>query len=378
MSVSFTADRKELLAAVEDAGRGCATGGHVAIIRGLLVETESAQVHFTGTDLDISVVTSCPAVVKGSKEPSSFMIEDTRKAAAMLKTLDDGPVTVASGKESVTFSQDGATLRLGVAEVADFPKVRNVVKVATSFEIRTFDFLSVWKRVGKMYSNDESRPVLTAVRIEAGEKHHVSFQATDSYRLGFDWTQAKSTGTGAALVRGGTLELVARLAKRDPDGIISFTIDDENNRAAIEVDGIFITTRTIDGQFPDVDRLIPDNFEGEFDIDGAAAVKACRRIEKLKGTKSMVRLALPVSGGKLRLYTMDEKIVDTDQEISAPRATGSPGFDIGLNPGFFADSIESMGGEIVTVKYISPLRPILVVNDKEDAGVLQMPIKIAQ
>lgn len=380
MSVSFTADRKEMLAAAEDASRGCATGATIRILAGLRVECEGTQVVFTGTDITVAVEASCPAVMKGkaAKEPSAFVIMDARKLVSMLKTLDDGPVKVSATKETVSLGQDGTTLRLDAGDADDFPKNKSVVKADSVFEIRATDFLSVWKRIGKMYSGDQSRPVLTAVRV-ASQEYRVVFQATDSYRLAFDWTQAKVTaGTASALVPGETLELVARLAKRDPDGLIAFSLDSKNNVAAIDVAEIFITTRTVDGQYPDVDRLIPDSFEGEFDLDAAATVKACRRIEKLKGTKTLMRLALPVADGKLRIYTMDGGTVDTDQEVSAPRSVGSHGFDIGLNPGFFGDAIESMGGEFVTVKYIGPLRPILVVNGKVDAGVLQMPIKVAQ
>jgi DNA polymerase-3 subunit beta len=378
MSVSFTADRKELLKAVEDAGRGCSSGGHVPILRGLLVECEKDRAHFSGVDMDVYVSASCAATTKGFKDTARFVLEDARKTAAILKTLDDGPVEVSASKEAVAFEQAGTTLRLGVLAEEDFPKGWNVVAPDTAFEVRVADFLGAWKRVGKMYSGDESRPVLTAVHVRS-EQYRVFLEATDSFRLAFDWIQAKLSGTGtaSALIRGGTLELAARFAKRDADGLVSFKFDADV--AVIEVDGVHIASRLVQGQFPDVAKLLPDKFEGDFDLDAAAAVKACRRVEKLKGTRFPMRLTVPTVAGSVRFWTFDDaKLVDTDQKVPSARASKNKAeFDIGLNPGFFADAIESLDSDTVTVKYISPQRPLLVVNGKEDTGVLQMPIKLA-
>lgn len=381
MSVSFTADRKELLAAVEDAGRGCSTGASIAILRGLLVECEKERVHFTGTDAEVRVSASCDATAKGLKDtPARFVVEDAKKTAAILKTLDDGPVTVSANTKAATFEQGGTTLRLGLFAEADFPKGRSVVNPDAAFQVRNPDFLSTWARIGKMYSGDESRPVLTSVHV-AVEKYRVRFAATDSFRLGFDWLDPRQRtveGEAAALIRGDTLELVARFAKRDATaGLTEFKFD--GLTAEINVDGTVVASRLVQGQFPDVKKLIPESFTGDFDLDAKAAVKACRRVEKLKGTRFPLRVVVPTTPGSVRFYTFeDAKLIDTDQQIPSPRSSGVlADFEIGLNPGFFADAIESLGGDVVTVKYIGPQRPILVVNGKEDAGVLQMPIKLS-
>jgi len=136
----------------------------------------------------------------------------------------------------------------------------------------------------------------------------------------------------------------------------------------------WLTTRRIDGQFPDVGRLLPESFEAEVDLPRAELRDVVRRAGVMALRNAPLRLRF--AEGELTVSAQSQDVGETQESLPAGY-TGEP-LEIGFNAEFLADGIDSVRGETVRLKLINPLRPGLITSPDDDTfWYLIMPIRLA-
>ena len=133
-----------------------------------------------------------------------------------------------------------------------------------------------------------------------------------------------------------------------------------------------LTTRLIDGQFPDHRQLIPDAFEHEVAFDRGELSAVLARIAVLAQRNSPVRLAF--EDGKVTISTISEQVGEGREEI--PIAFSGEPLEVGFNVEFLRAGVESIDGDEVRLGVISPLRPGLLSGADDEYRYLLMPIRL--
>src|SRR5204862_3000713 len=128
------------------------------------------------------------------------------------------------------------------------------------------------------------------------------------------------------------------------------------NQVVFEVGGATLSSRLIDGQFPNYRQLLPEEFEHELTVARAELEEVVRRISLLAQKNAPLRLAF--AEGELTVSAQTPDVGEARETIPVPFA-GEP-FEIGFNPEFLKDGLESVAADDVVLKLISPLRPGLV------------------
>ena len=197
--------------------------------------------------------------------------------------------------------------------------------------------------------------------------------ATDSYRLSVKETALASDAGSAleAIVPSRALAEVARIAQ----GCASEHIDVgvQENQVVFVVDGVIATARRIDGQFPNYKQLRPDTFEAELRLPREEVLDAVRRVSVMAQRNSPLRLRF--ADGELTLRAQTQDIGEARESLPAAYA-GEP-LEIGFNPDFLREGLESVADAEVRLRLISPLRPGLISGAGEDFWYLIMPIRLA-
>src|SRR5919202_2792265 len=241
-TMKVSCSREELTQKLGIVSRGVSTRTAVQILGGILLRAEAGQLLLAATDMELSLRASLEAQVEGEGAvvvPGRLLVELTRllpaEEVSIEQRMDEGVIHVSSG----SFES-----RLNTYTAEDFPRLPE----PEGLERHTVDrdaLLETISRVGRSASRDESRPVLTGilVRFEPGK---LVMAATDSYRLSVKETDLASPAPELeAIVPARALGELGRIAQSGE----TVSLGVHENQVVFAVDGVWLTTRRIDGQF---------------------------------------------------------------------------------------------------------------------------------
>jgi DNA polymerase-3 subunit beta len=366
-TMKITCSREELTQKLAIVSRGVSTRTAVQILGGILLNAEGGQLTLAATDMELSLRASLEAQVEGEGAvvvPGRLLVELARllpEADVMIEQrADEGVIHVSSG----SFES-----RLNTFTAEDFPRLPD----AESLERHTVDrdaLLETIARVGRSASRDESRPVLTGVlvRFEPGK---LVMAATDSYRLSVKETPLEgSVPELEAIVPARALAELARIGQ----GAEQIELGAHENQVVFGVDGVWLTTRRIDGQFPNYKQLIPESFDHEVPLPRDEVLDVVRRIAVMAQRNSPLRLRF--AEGQLTVSARTQDVGEAEESLPVPFS--GEALEIGFNAEFLRDGIESVTGETIRFRLISPLRPcVLQAEGADDFLYLIMPIRLA-
>jgi DNA polymerase-3 subunit beta len=367
--MNVTCRSEELAEALAVAGRGVSTRTSVHVLTGILLRAEAGRLTIASTDMEISLRLGLDATV----EDEGAVVVPGRLLVDIARLLPPGEVTLAYRPEEGTarLTCGSASYALNTFAQEDFPRLPEL-EAAERFQIDRQAFLDTIAKVGRSASRDESRPVLTGVLVRF-EEGRLVMAATDSYRLSVKETDLPQ-GPGReleAIVPARALAELARVGQAAAADTIELGILE--NQVVFEVDGVTLTARRIDGQFPNYKQLVPETFEAEVELPRDEFLDVVRRTALMAQRKSPLRVRFEEGEVTVSAQTQD---VGEARESLPVRYTGEP-LEIGFNADFLRDGLESVDDEKVRLKLISPLRPGLIQGEEDDYLYLIMPIRLA-
>jgi DNA polymerase III subunit beta len=260
-----------------------------------------------------------------------------------------------------------ASYTLHMYNPEDFPRLPELDAMQT-FSVDRESLLETIHRVARAASRDESRPVLTGILVSfaAGK---IVMAATDSYRLAVKETEIGGSAPELeAIVPSRALQELARIASSGD----TVEVGVHENQVLFSTDGAWLTTRRIDGQFPNYRQLLPEAFEHELTIPRVELLEVVRR------AAVMIQRATPL---QLRFAAGELTVIARTHEVGESKESMPIGFtgetlEIGFNADFLRDGLELMDGDDVRFKLISPLRPAVIQGEGDDFTYLVMPIRL--
>jgi DNA polymerase-3 subunit beta len=368
-SMKVTCAREELADKLQTAGRGVSTRTSVQILAGILLRTAGGQLSLSATDMEISL----RVLLEAQVEDEGSVVVPGRLLVDIVRLLPSGEVMITHRAEEgiVELVCGSATYRLHTYAAEDFPRLPEIDD-ATAFAVDKEAFVETIARVSRSASRDESRPVLTGVLVRfEGDK--LVMAATDSYRLSVKET-ALTAGPGReveAIVPARALAELARIAQAGEPGTLQVGV--QENQVVFGVDGVWLTARRIDGQFPNYRQLLPETFEAEVTMPREELLDVVRRTSVMAQQKSPLRLRF--EEGELTVSAQTQDVGEARESL--PISYSGDVLEIGFNAEFLRDGLESINDDTVRVKLISPLRPGLLHGESDDFLYLIMPIRLA-
>jgi DNA polymerase III subunit beta len=363
--MKLTCSRDELVQALGVVSRGVSSRGAVQILAGILLQAGDGSLQLAATDMELSLRTTLEAQVEGE----GAAVVPGRLLVDLARLLPDTQVVFEHKVEENTLEVvcGPASYRLRTYAVEDFPRLPETTG-AVLHAVKTEPLLETIARVGRAASRDESRPVLTGIlaRFEAGK---LIMAATDSYRLSVKETPLEGEIPDLeAIIPARALEELRRIA----GGTEEVELGVQDNQVVFGVDGIWLTTRRIDGQFPNYKQLVPEQFEHEVTMPREELLEVVRRTSVMAERNSPLRLRF--AEGELTLSAQTQDVGESKETLPAPFA-GEP-LEIGFNPQFLRDGLESVEGDQVVLRLINPLRPAVIGGAGGDFVYLIMPIRL--
>src|ERR687885_2190781 len=343
--------RDELVAKLSVVARAVSTRTVVQILSGILLRAEDGELYLSATDMELSLRTTLRAEVEGE----GAVVVPGRLLLDIARALPDPEVAIEHGEDEgvVRITCGPSNYRLNTYSAADFPHLP-AVDGADLYPLERSTLLEAIGRVQRSASRDESRPVLTGIFLRF-ERGRVVAAATDSYRL-----SVREAELGAevpeleAIVPARALAELTRVAAGE--GTLQLGIHE--NQVLFGMEDVWLTTRRIDGQFPNYRQLLPESFEHELTIPRGELLDVVRRTSVLAQRNSPLRLRF--AEGELTVSARTQDVGEASESLPVGYS-GDP-LEIGFNAEFLRDGLESVAGDEFVLKLISPLRPAVMTS----------------
>ena len=346
--------------------RGVSARTAVLVLGGIQLRAEDGRLHLAATDMEVSLRASLEADVDGNGEvvvPGRLLLDIARAlpdAEALLEYLPEESVLV--------ITSGSASYRVHTYSAEDFPHLPDLETISLQ-PVDREALLETIARVSRSASRDESRPVLTGILVRF-EPNKLVMAATDSYRLAVKETPATSTLPELeAIIPARALQELARIAASADEVQLGV----HENHVVFGADDAWLTTRRIDGQFPNYRQLLPEQFEHELQLPREELLDVVRRVGLMAQRNSPLRLRF--ADGELTVSAQTQDVGEARESLPAPYAADP--MEIGFNAEFLRDGLDSVDSPTVRFKLISPLRPAVLEGETDDYTYLIMPIRLA-
>jgi DNA polymerase-3 subunit beta len=360
----------ELLNQLQTVTRVASTRSAVPALSGVLIlagDDSTVELRATDTEIGLRVPLQADAARPGSAVlPARLLLDVVRSLPAAELSLE-----LRSAEQDVELICGPATFHLRTLRAEDFPALPDP-SPDTRIELPATAFVETVSRVARSASRDETRPVLTGILMSAAGQE-LRMVATDSYRLSVKETalEAPLQGSIEANVPARALQELARIAQQAPDEALAVSVG--QNQVVFELGPTILSSRLIDGQFPNYRQLLPESVEHELRLASAELTDVVRRISLLAQKNAPLRLSF--TEGTLTVSAQTPDVGEASEAIPVP-FHGEP-FEIGFNPEFLRDGLESIESDELVLKLISPLRPGLIESPETgDFVYLIMPIRL--
>jgi DNA polymerase-3 subunit beta len=361
--MKFRCDRDDLSEALQTVQRGVSTRPGIPALTGVLVEAEQDTITFTTTDLEVSARLSLPVQVQAD----GVALVPARLLADMVKSLPSAPVEFEAdqGQAHVRCAAFEGTVRLLPAE--DFPAWQE--PAGTKITLEAARFAEAVGQVARAASRDEARPTLTGVLLEVS-REGVTLVATDSYRLALRDLTASSEGEAQALVPERALSEAGRAAGAEEKGDIELAVD--QSQVVFKIGGLTLTSRLIEGQFPNYRQLLPEGFESLLTVSRQQLLDAVRRVGLLARENTPVRMEFNALG--VRLSSQSPDLGGAVEAVEA-RYEGQD-ITVAFNPQYLADGLAASTGETIRLEVKDGLKPGVVRGEGSEFTYLVMPVRL--
>jgi DNA polymerase-3 subunit beta len=367
--LKLTTKREELVSKLSTVSRAVSTRAATQALSGVLLEANEGSVTLSATDLDLGLRTAVEATI----ESSGSVLLPGRLLAEVTRSLADDTVEIETreAERDVEIRSGSSSFHLRILPAEDFPTLPSAeggdaIRIPASVLAEGIDL------VARAASRDDMRPVLTGVFVNASEKE-MTMVATDSYRLAVKRSELESALSGEieANIPARALRELARILSGE--GVEDAAITLQTNQAIFEAGSITLTTRLIEGQFPNFRQLLPESYEHDVRLPRPEFLDVVRRVSQLAQRNAPLRLSF--EPGELTVSAETPDVGDAKETM--PAAFEGEPMEIGFNPEYLREGIESVGGDEVLLRLISPLRPGLMQPvDNEDFRYLVMPIRL--
>ncbi len=363
--MKFRCEREALAEALSTAGRA-ATGrtGALPVLSGLRLELVGDRLSITGTDLDLTI--QLTLAVGGDGDGG--VVLPARLAADIVRSMGAGKVEVEVDGDEVNISGGRSQFSVRPLSFDDYPKL--ATPTTSSVTLPSAAVGEALRQVVRAASTDEARPILTGVLLTA-ENGGLRMVATDSYRLAVrDLADHQVLGADQkVLVPGRALNELQRLVGGGEE--LTMRLGDRD--ATFEVGETRLSTRLIEGEFPNYRQLIPASHPNTLTVEREPLLEAIRRVKILAKDATPVRLQM--GGDTLRLTAITQDVGNASEELDATYEGTE--LTVAFNPEYFASGVEACSSDSITLSTLDSLKPAVVRGvGNDDYLYLLMPVRV--
>ncbi len=331
--------------------------------------TNPDTIQLTGFDLSLGIQTNFSAQVEEAgilTLPAKLLNDIVAKLPSGEITLDD-----AAGENLVTITSVSGRYQVRGMSAEEFPELPSIEQGETN-QLSATAFIDGLKGSLVACSQDESKQVLTGVYLKV-EPERLEFAATDGHRLGIvevypNETEAATEENSEPLEPAniGSFEVtVPAKALRELEKMLGSGQDDDRLGLQLEQGQVVfgwgdckLTTRTLEGKYPDYRLLIPKQFQRQITLDRKQLLSALERIAVLADQTNLVKFSIDSASQSIAL-SVESQDRGSGRESLAGQVSGAD-LDIAFNIKYLMDGLKTLLTQEITISLNGPLEPVIL------------------
>lgn len=324
----------------------------IPILSNFLIQAVNDELILTATDLTVGV--RCFTDAKILEEGATTL--PAKKFSQLVRELTSMNLEISTNSNEVTEIQaDSSKFKLNGMNKDEFPSLPDISD-ATQFKIKQADLKEMLFSTAFAVSREDNRYVLTGVYMNIANGI-ATFVGTDGKRLSRAYApvQVENSFSQNCII---PLKAVEEILKNlEDDGEATFYL--MHDKIAVEASRTSIITKLLTGEYPDVNRVIPQNPEIVLALHREELTSLLRQIS-LFNTDASHSVRFSFAEGELRLSANSMEI--GEGKVSMPVNYSGPKLDIAFNPGFFLDTLRHCKKETVTMGIIDSYNPGVITD----------------
>ena len=372
--MKVTVERAELLKSLGHVHRVVERRNTIPILANVLIRADKSALSLKATDLDLEVIESIAAEVSpagSTTVPAHMFYEIVRKlpegSQVVLESSSDRAVlAIRAGRSRFT---------LQTLPESDFPDLA-AGDMTHKFALAASDLKRLIDKTQFAISTEETRYYLNGIYLHvagAAKSQTLRAVATDGHRLAQTDlpVPAGAAGMPGVIVPRKTVTEVQRLIE---DNATEVTVELSSAKIRFSIGDVVLTSKLIDGTFPDYARVIPSGNDKELVVDKKDFEAAVDRVSTVSSERGRA-VKLSLTGGKLILSVTNPDSGSATEEIEVEY--DSDPIDIGFNSRYLLDIAAQLDGEVAVLRLADPGSPTLI-EDKDAKGSLYvlMPMRV--
>ena len=371
--MKFRCERDVLADALGSAGRAATNRtGTLPVLAGVRLEVVGDTLTITGTDLELTI----RLTIEVGGERDGATVVPARLVGDIVKALPAGAVDVdlaaspaaGDGSSEMSISAGRSQFSVRPLSIDDYPAQSE--PAADAVTLPAAAMADALRQVVRAASTDDARAVLTGVLL-AAEDDGLRMVATDSYRLAVrDLPESSMLGSGQkVLIPGRALSELQRLMGNEESLMVRLG----EREATFEAGSTRLSTRLIEGEFPNYRNLLPSSYPNLLTISKPAIIEAIRRVKILAQDSTPVRMTL--GGDTVELEAITQDVGNAVEEIDAQYEGAE--ITVAFNPDYLLAGIDAIDADDVTLATMDPMKPaVLRGAGQDDYLYLLMPVRV--
>ncbi len=365
--MQFSCEKSDLQKALSVVQKAINNHNTLQVLGNICITVKDQRVEFTATNLEIAISTSIEANVVSEGKitlPSRLLVN-------YVALLQNGEIDIKllSGETVQITSRDSETKIKGIS-AEEFPDIPTFTPDFT-FDLSGEVLKKAIERVAFACSASSARPVLSGVLFWINEKE-LRMVGTDSYRLSEQVIELSETlSESKYIVPARTLQELSRIIEAKDDIKISVA----KNQILFSTNTTEISSRLIEGNFPDYKRIIPVDKKGTFTVSRSDLTLAVKRagIFAKEMDNNIIKVSLSNEGLKI---TTDETEIGSGNTLVDGEIEGE-GETVALNAVYFLDILQVLHSESVRIIVKEQLAPVKILSEEDDGFTyILMPLKV--
>ena len=366
--------QENLSNAITTTSRFASIKAQLPVLANILLSAKKNKLIISATNLEMSVSLSIGAKVKkdGDITVPARVIND------LVNNLIPGQINLSAEKERLRIKTSGFNSEISGMNSSDFPKVPQSIPTKAIDLVRE-EFYASLSQVIFSVSVDETRPVLTGVLVIMN-KNGMVLVSTDGFRL----SQKKLTLKKANLkdckmiIPKNTLSELLRLS--DDEKNIKFVIDEKENQVMFGISDAVLSSRIIDGEFPDFERIIPKESKINLNVDKEELLRAIKLASVFaRESANVVKLAVKKDSLEVSAESSQSgsQVTEVDAKVEIEGPFSKKGFVIAFNYRFLEEFINAIEGEDVRIEFSEENAPGVFLDPKDKNFLhIIMPVRL--
>ena len=348
--MKFTCTKNELVQAVQIVSKAVSSKPQMPILSGIYLNAYGNTIELQATDYEIGITCKIDAEIE---EPGTIVLSG-RYFQEVVRRLPGETIELEfdRNEQTVKITSNSSNFNLLSLPANEFPVIKPL-EGNTTFTIRDNIFRELIKKTVFACSNDEARPIFTGCLLVIHGSDMI-MAATNTHRLAVKREILDDfTGNMKIIIPSKILnELLRIMVSEIPTNV---TVNCTYNQISFAFDNVYITSRLIEGQFPDYQRVVPPQFTTKININTHDFQSAVDRVSLISraGDYNIIRLSF--TGDKVCITSNNPDIGKAEETI--PVTIDGPEIDIAFNAKYVTDVLKNIEGDMFDFSFNQVLSP---------------------